>query len=133
MNAAGDERHGLRLSKAPTRNNFVAKKKKKNHLETVFGTTLRRSANFYAKIDKVENYLETEYKFLKNPSFFLRLTFDRVHYFTHFSCFFINFFEKFWQQFRAGRRYQRFWGASALASTHNWPKSLGRYLGVSML
>lgn len=58
MNAAGDERHGLRLSKAPTRNNFVAKKnkkKKKNHLEIVFGTTLRRSANFYAKIDKVEN------------------------------------------------------------------------------
>ena len=59
MNAAGDERHGLRLSKAPTRNNFVAKKnkkkKKRNHLEIVFGTTLRRSANFYAKIDKVEN------------------------------------------------------------------------------
>ena len=58
MNAAGDERHGLCLSKAPTRNNFVAKKnkkKKKNHLEIVFGTTLRRSANFYAKIDKVEN------------------------------------------------------------------------------
>ena len=58
MNAAGDERHGLRLSKAPTRNNFAAKKnkkKKKNHLEIVFGTTLRRSANFYAKIDKVEN------------------------------------------------------------------------------
>ena len=69
MNAAGDERQGgLRLSKAPTRNNFVAKKnkkKKKNHLEIVFGTTLRRSANFYAKIDKVENYLETEYKFFK--------------------------------------------------------------------
>ena len=65
-NVAGDERHGLRLSEAPTRNNFVAKKnkkkKKKNHLEIVFGTTLRRSANFYAKIDKVENYLETEYK-----------------------------------------------------------------------
>ena len=95
MNAAGDERHGLRLSKAPTRNNFVAKKnkkKKKNHLEIVFGTTLRRSANFYAKIDKVENYLETEYKFLKNPNFFLRLTFDRVQYFTYFSCFFSNFF-----------------------------------------
>ena len=58
MNAAGDERHGLRLSKAPTRNNFVAKKnkkKKKNHFEIVFGTTLRRSTNFYAKIDKVEN------------------------------------------------------------------------------
>ena len=58
MNAAGDERHGLRLSKAPTRNNFVAKKKKKkkkNHLEIVFGTTLRRSANFYPKFDKVEN------------------------------------------------------------------------------
>lgn len=49
---------------ALTRNNFVAKKnkKKKNHLEIVFGTTLRRSANFYAKIDKVENYLETEGK-----------------------------------------------------------------------
>ena len=56
MNAAGDEgQGGLRLSKAPTRNNFVAKKNKKNHLEIVFGTTLRRSANFYAKIDKVEN------------------------------------------------------------------------------
>ena len=35
-------------ARAPTRNNFVAKKnkKKKNHLEIVFGTTLLRSANF---------------------------------------------------------------------------------------
>ena len=51
-------RGGLLAKYAPTRNNFVAKKnkkKKKNHLEIVFGTTLRRSANFYAKIDKVEN------------------------------------------------------------------------------
>ena len=64
MNTGARRAAGGWPSKAPqTRNNFVAKKnkKKKNHLEIVFGTTLWRSANFgYAKIDKVENYLEAE-------------------------------------------------------------------------